>query len=467
MTAGAADGADPGPAAGVRLRLYRGGGGAALGRITLCRDRQLNALDLAAVEEVRRHLLDCCSGPHAGVAAVLLDSSTPRAFCAGGDVKSARAAVLEAPYLDAPPAGHHIHGVFQAEYQTVVVVDELSRRLPVVALCDGIWMGLGFGLAGYARHRVVTEATVFAMPENLIGLWPDVGFAWRAARLASPSLGIYLALTGARVASASDLMWLGVATHYCHSSKVAALREAVEAAPAEADAAVAAHCSDPGGPGPLRRCAAAVERCFGPLLRYSEAGQTEAGALQQLMARIEAELASPGADDESRDLLRAALDSMRAVSPGSLAITLRHFSLVAAAAAEAGAADGSRGAGAAAGGGGGGSGEGGGGGLSTLRGVMAAEYRMAVRRVAAPDFLEGVRALLVDKDRSPAWRPASLEGLEASEAAGVAAPLPAARGVAGLELGEVDAALAALDARGRAAAAAAASAAAAAASRAV
>jgi enoyl-CoA hydratase/carnithine racemase len=62
---------------------------------------------------VRAHLLDCCSGPHAGAAAVLLDSSAPRAFSAGGDVKSARAAVLEAPYSDAPPAGHHIHRVFQ------------------------------------------------------------------------------------------------------------------------------------------------------------------------------------------------------------------------------------------------------------------------------------------------------------------------------------------------------------------
>lgn len=71
----------------------------------------------------------------------------------GGDVKSARAAVLAQPYTDAPPEGHHIHRVFQAEYSTVVLVSGLSELLPVVALCDGIWMGLGFGIAGYCRHR--------------------------------------------------------------------------------------------------------------------------------------------------------------------------------------------------------------------------------------------------------------------------------------------------------------------------
>ncbi len=230
-------------------------------------------------------------------------------------MKSARAAVLAAPYAGAPPAGHHTHRVFQAEYSAVVLAAALSARLPVVALCDGIWMGLGFGLAGYCRHRVVTENTVFAMPENTIGLWPDVGFAWRAARLASPAIGIFIALTGARVSSASDLLWLGIATHYCPAGALARLREAVEAAPAAAEAALAAHCLAAGdvgsaaaagggdrggaagaGPGPLQRHAALLERCFGPLLAggAGEGGGgggyapgREAEALQRLVERLE------------------------------------------------------------------------------------------------------------------------------------------------------------------------------------
>ena len=97
----------------------------------------------------------------------MLDSSTPRSFCSGGNVKSARAAVLEDPYADEPPPGHHIHRVFQAEYSLVVLVSQYP--VPLVSICQGIWMGLGFGIAGFGRYRVVSDGTVFAMPENAIG----------------------------------------------------------------------------------------------------------------------------------------------------------------------------------------------------------------------------------------------------------------------------------------------------------
>ncbi|KAI8468775.1 MAG: ClpP/crotonase-like domain-containing protein [Monoraphidium minutum] len=455
----------PAGSAPVRLRIYRSGGGGALARITLCREKVLNALDAEAVEAVRRHMLDCASGQHAGVAAVVLDSSTPRAFCAGGDVKSARAAVLAAPYEGVPPSGHHIHRVFQAEYSLVVLASELSAALPVVALCDGIWMGLGFGIAGFCRHRVVTEGTVFAMPENMIGLWPDVGFAWRAARLASPAVGLYLALTGARVASASDLLWLGIGTHYCASANLPRLLESLEASPAAADAAVARCCvpaaaaggeGGAGGgalaPGPLRRQRALLERCFAPLLEEAAGGGGgQAAALLRLVARLEVELATcsggggsdGGGGEEAAALLRAALDALASTSPGSQAITLRHYAAAATAAAAAEAAPApasASGLGAPPGGGG----FGGGGArapLAVLRAVMQEEYRIAVRRAAQPDFLEGVRALLVDKDRAPRWAPRDLGSVDASEAAGLAAPLPA--GAAGLDLREVDAAVAA------------------------
>lgn len=149
------------------------------------------------------------------------------------------------------------------------------------------------------------------------GLWPDVGFAWRAARLASPAAGLYLALTGARVASAADLLWLGVATHYCPPARLPQLLRALEADPGHADATVDSLCvsaaraavawraagggegggggggvegSDAMRPGPLQRLQPLLERCFGPLLGkgYGVAAGSEAAALQALVERLRA-----------------------------------------------------------------------------------------------------------------------------------------------------------------------------------
>lgn len=71
--------------------------------------------------------------------------------------------------------------MFQAEYN--LVCDIHASPIPYIALCDGVWMGLGVGLAAHGDVRVVTEKTTFAMPENAIGLWPDVGFAYLAASM--------------------------------------------------------------------------------------------------------------------------------------------------------------------------------------------------------------------------------------------------------------------------------------------
>ncbi|KIZ00354.1 hypothetical protein MNEG_7608 [Monoraphidium neglectum] len=129
---------------------------------------------------------------------------------------------------------------------------------------------------------------------------------------------------------------------------------------------------------------------------------------------------------EAADLLRAALAALRSSSPGSQVITLRHYAALHAAAVAAEAAGPAAEAASAPP-------------LVSLRDVMSHEYRMAVRRVAQPDFLEGVRALLVDKDRCPKWRPRDLEEVDADVAPRLAAPLPA--GTGGLDLGETDTAV--------------------------
>lgn len=108
------------------------------------------------------------------IGAVVLDSSSPRAFCAGGDIKAAREAVLASQYAGIPPPDHEIHRIFQAEYALICQTGKL--QIPVISLCDGVWMGFGVGLAAFGSARVVTERTIWAMPENSIG--EDCGRMW-------------------------------------------------------------------------------------------------------------------------------------------------------------------------------------------------------------------------------------------------------------------------------------------------
>ncbi|KAK9838090.1 hypothetical protein WJX81_000590 [Elliptochloris bilobata] len=351
--------------------------------------------------------------------AVLVEGLGERAFCSGGDVKSVRSAVLAAPYTDAPPATHPAARVFQAEYN--LMCDIAGCPAPYVSLCDGIWMGLGVGLAVHGDVRVVTEGTVFAMPECAIGLWPDVGFALPAAR-APGALGLYLALTGARLTSPADLLHARLATHYVPRAHLPRLRAALaergtEAALAAVQAVVAEHQAEPPEPSGIARLQPLVDHCFGPaLLAAAPTGARSASApsasLAQAVDGIAAALvgvmhdnsSGAGADGvsaaEAREFAVGALEALQRASPRSLAVTLRHFAAVAAAVRA-------------------GSGE-----LATMRGMMEIEFRAAVRMVAAPDFIEGVRAALVDKDKAPRWTPAALGDVRDADIDALFMPLP-------------------------------------------
>ncbi|WIA16505.1 hypothetical protein OEZ85_013183 [Tetradesmus obliquus] len=359
-----------------------------LGRLTLARSKQLNALAAEHVEQLQQQLLAWADAA-SGVKAVLLDSDNERSFCSGGDVKAARQAVLDSPYPDSPPAGHHIHTVFQAEYSTLLLI--ASYKLPFVSCCQGIWMGLGFGIAGFGRFRVVSDGTIFAMPENAIGLWPDVGFAFKAAHMPG-HLGLFLGLSGVRLSSAADLLFTGIATHYIPEDQLQAFKQQLSQNPEALEPLLQQYSTvPPDAPGPLQRLQPVVDKHLGQLVSvYRQAGCDELEALHTVLQGLQQELPAVHASDhQAAHLLQNAISSWAYGSPRSLAITLQHFTRVhdalqgssaAAAAAAGSSAD-----------------------LSTLAGVMHAEYNMAVRQVAHEDFLEGVRAALVDKDRRPAW----------------------------------------------------------------
>jgi enoyl-CoA hydratase len=235
---------------------------------------------------------------------------------------------------------------------------------PTVAVMDGVVMGGGVGLALPCQTRVVTERTTFAMPETGIGLFPDVGGGWHLPRLPGRT-GLWLALTGARIKGA-DCLALGLGTHFVQSAAVPELKAAVLA---EGPQAVARFASDP-GPAPLAPHREALDRLFG------------ADSVEAIVAALEG---------DGSDWAKAQLATLASKSPQTLKVALRQLKLGAAAA--------------------------------SFDENMKIEYRIGARVVARHDFLEGVRAVIIDKDNAPKWSPDTLGGVTEALLDEIFAPL--------------------------------------------
>ena len=258
-------------------------------------------------------------------------------------------------------------GFFHDEYQLNHLIFAYPK--PVVAFMDGITMGGGVGISQPARFRVATENTRFAMPETGIGLFPDVGGGWYLSRLGG-RMGQFLALTGARLDGA-ECLWAGLATHYLPS----------EALP-EAKARIA-HGHEPGGV----LSALAVN----PPHARIEDNATQI-ARHFASDRYEDILASLEADDS--EWAARELATLHTKSPQTCKVALRQL------------ADSAK--------------------LDDFADNMAMEYRIASRVLVRPDFAEGVRAVIVDKDNAPNWDPATPEGVTDELLDAIFAPLPAA-----------------------------------------
>lgn len=245
------------------------------------------------------------------------------------------------------------HAFFHEEYRLNHLLFTYAK--PVVAFMDGVTMGGGVGISQPARYRIATENTLYAMPETGIGLFPDVGGGWYLSRLPG-AFGEYLALTGARLDGA-ECVALGLATHYVPSEKLAGLKAALTERPREIEALIEAAAVRPPPAGILAH-AAEIDRLFA-------------------QARFEDVLAALEVDGS--DWAGAQLGTLRKKSPQSCKVSLK---LV---------IDGRR--------------------RATFADEMRAEYGVAVHVCQRPDFREGVRALLVDRDNRPVWNPATPEGV--------------------------------------------------------
>ncbi|MEM1088565.1 MAG: enoyl-CoA hydratase/isomerase family protein [Pseudomonadota bacterium] len=271
-----------------------------------------------------------------------------RGFCAGGDI-----AMLRASGMD---DGQEARAFFAIEYRMNAVIEAFPK--PLLALMDGVTMGGGVGLSVHGSHRVATERTVFAMPETGIGLFPDVGGGWFLPRLRG-ELGTWLALTGARLKGA-DVAAARIATHFLPSELIPNLRVQLLGADLSGGAA---------------------EMLGGLLSGLTHA--VPAGSFEEHVATIDACFAGDSAETIVSALERDGSEwamtqakTIRAKSPETVKVALRQL--------REGAA------------------------CQTFEDNMRMEYRIGWRKVQSPDFIEGVRAVIIDKDQDPKWSPASL-----------------------------------------------------------
>lgn len=355
--------------------------GMKIGVATLDSPQTLNGLSLSMAKMLMERLDGWAREPD--IVLVVLQGAGEKAFCAGGDLQGLYRSMREAPAGD-PWANRYAREFFEVEYR----LDYRIHTYPKPVLCwgHGFVIGGGIGLMMGASHRVISDESRLAMPEITIGLFPDVGASWLLNRMPGRT-GLFLALTGAQL-NASDAFFAGLADFRIRHQDWAALLDSLlvqpwaacagsKTADLDGDAFAPRSIND----GLLRRALTAMEPIDplppGPLRQHSFVINNLCGGnrLDEILAEI-----ATLADHEDAWLSKAA-KTLQAGSPGTarLAFTLQQRLR-----------------------------------QRSLDDVFRAEYIAALVAAAHGDFAEGIRALLIDKDRKPRWSPAT--PAEASDA---------------------------------------------------
>ncbi len=327
--------------------------------VLINRPKALNALSLPMIDLMTPPLAEAAGNPD--IACVVLRGAGGRAFCAGGDVRGIALALKT-------PDQTISHDFFYHEYQLNHLIHSYPK--PFISLIEGVSMGGGVGLSIHGALRVAADTLAFAMPETAIGLFPDVGGTWFLPRCPG-SIGLYLALTGARL-GAADALYVGYATDIVPAGKMDALHTAlIEIAPETAEAAravIAPFTIDPGPP-PLAEHREAIDRCF------------SAPSYRDVLHRL---------SGEDSDWARHVLADLAKKSPMSLLVTFEQLR----------------------------SGRG-----LDIKSCLIREFRMSQHCMKHPDFAEGIRAVLIDKDHHPVWQPSRIDDISHATVMGFFAPL--------------------------------------------
>lgn len=293
------------------------------------------------------------------ITAIVLDAEGDRAFCAGGDIRS----LCELGRTDIATARQFLFD----EYQLNAMIAHYAK--PYIALMDGLTIGGGIGVTSHGSHRIVTERTSIAMPESTIGFLPDIGGTYLLSR-APGHIGEYLGVTGTQV-NGADAIYAGFADTFVAHDNLPELVEALR-----------------DGVSPD----AAVNRL---------AGTAEASNLAALQVKIDDAFGRTNVVEcEKRLQDMSALGDEWAGKTLHIMSRNAPLSMVASFVAINNARN-----------------------LDTLEACIAAEYRFVYRTLEGHDLYEGVRAILVDKDRNPKWEFVSLEDVPQSRIAAEFAPL--------------------------------------------
>ena len=353
--------ADDNPAVILEEREAAGGRRVAFAQLNA--ERSLNALSQPMIDVLLPQLRRWATRDD--IACVVLSGSGEKAFCAGGDIVSLYKAVQAGKSREA-------EGYFADEYR----LDHLIHRYPKPVLCwgHGTVMGGGLGLMAGASHRVATESSRIAMPEVTIGFFPDIGASWFLGRMPA-RIGLFMGLTTTPLA-AGDALWLGLADYYLDSAQRGSLFDTLCALDWRGDraaddallAGVLRDFENTETADTARRDSAFFAR-QGAIAAIGEA-EDAADYLQRLQHAAERD-----------DWFAHGARAMKGGSPTSLTLVHRQFYRDA---------------------------------RLSIEEAFRQELTMAIQGVRDSDFIEGVRALLIDKDKNPQWRPARLADVDAA-----------------------------------------------------
>ncbi|MAX92476.1 MAG: crotonase [Pseudomonas sp.] len=322
-----------------------------VGYLTLNRPAGLNAVTLPMVRMLHEQLQAWADDPD--VVAVVLRGAGEKAFCAGGDIRS---------LYDSYKSGDSLHrAFFEEEYALDQYIHAYSK--PLLALMNGFVLGGGMGLVQGASLRVISERTRMGMPEVGIGYFPDVGGSYFLPRLPG-NLGLYMGLTGNHVGSA-DALYAGLADYCVPYERFAELEQALDrqdwsAAPVQTltNLLVSMGCTElPDAP--FKALFPAIEQHF---------AHDSVAAIRQSLATE--------TRPEFRDWAAETLKTMDSRSPLSMSVTLEMLRR---------------------------------GRSLSLADCFAMELHLDRQWFDEGDIIEGVRALIVDKDKNPRWNPPTLD----------------------------------------------------------